>query len=131
MLDSCFRSDGQPYGRNNSQWNDANIPLAELEWLEGDLKANDKPVIVFAHQRLDVSNNHGVKNNADVRTIIESMMKSGSDPNYMPNLFSDLPHNGCYGIPSNKSRFAETSNFVGAIVIARKVNVAAQFFDRV
>jgi alkaline phosphatase len=72
VLDSCFRSDGEPYGRKNFQWTDANIPAAELEWLEGDLKANSKPVIVFAHQRLDVSNNHGVKNNADVRTILES-----------------------------------------------------------
>ncbi len=72
VLDSCFRSDGVPYGRNNSQWTDANIPAAELEWLEADLVAVDKPVIVFAHQRLDVSNNHGVKNNAAVRQILES-----------------------------------------------------------
>jgi predicted phosphodiesterase len=72
VLDSCFRSDGEPYGRKNSQWNDANIPVAELEWLKDDLKANEKPVVVFAHQRLDVSNNHGVKNNSEVRTIFES-----------------------------------------------------------
>lgn len=72
VLDSCFRSDGQPYGRKNSHWTDANIPVAEIEWLEGDLKANDKPVIVFAHQRLDVSNNHGVKNDAEVRNVLEA-----------------------------------------------------------
>ena len=72
VLDSCFRSDGQPYGRKNFQWTDANIPAAEMEWLEGDLKASDKPVIVFAHQRLDVSNSHGVKNNADVRKVLEA-----------------------------------------------------------
>ncbi|NQV23672.1 MAG: metallophosphoesterase [Rhodopirellula sp.] len=72
VLDSCFRGDGQPYGRKNFQWTDANIPAAELEWLEGDLKASDSPVIVFAHQRLDVSNSHGVKNNADVRKLLES-----------------------------------------------------------
>jgi predicted phosphodiesterase len=72
VLDSCFRSDGEPYGRKNFVWTDANIPASELEWLDGDLKANDKPVIVFAHQRLDVRNNHGVKNNADVREILEA-----------------------------------------------------------
>ncbi len=72
VLDACFRNDGQPYGRKNFQWTDANIPAGELEWLEADLKANDKPAIVFAHQRLDVSNNHGVNNNADVRKILES-----------------------------------------------------------
>lgn len=75
VLDSCFRSDGQPYGRKNFKWTDTNIPAAELEWLEGDLKANEKPVIVFAHQRLDVTNNHGVKNNAKVRKILESSNK--------------------------------------------------------
>lgn len=72
VLDSCFRSDGQPYGRKNSKWNDANIPAQELEWLKSDLAADDKPTIVFAHQRLDVSTAHGVKNNADVRKILEA-----------------------------------------------------------
>lgn len=72
VLDSCYRSDGVAYGRNNSQWTDANIPATELDWLKADLAAGDKPVIVFAHQRLDVSNNHGVKNNAAVRQILES-----------------------------------------------------------
>lgn len=72
LLDACFRSDGQPYGRKNSQWTDANIPPEELEWLAADLKATDKPVIVLAHQRLDVSNNHGVKNNAEVRKLLEA-----------------------------------------------------------
>lgn len=75
VLDACFRNDGQPYGRKNSKWNDANIPAAELEWLEGDLKANDKPVIVFAHQRLDVSTDHGVKNCPEVRRLLEASGK--------------------------------------------------------
>ncbi len=72
VLDSCYRSDGVAYGRNNSHWTDANIPAAELEWLKADLAAADTPVIVFAHQRLDVSNNLGVKNNAEVRQILET-----------------------------------------------------------
>ncbi len=71
VLDACFRSDGTPYGRKNSHWTDANIPPAELEWLAEDLKANDQPVVVFAHQRLDVSNSHGVKNNAAVRQLFK------------------------------------------------------------
>ena len=32
-------------------------------------------MILFAHQRLDVSNNHGVKNNVDVRKVLESSGK--------------------------------------------------------
>jgi alkaline phosphatase len=75
LLDACFRSDGEPYGRKNFQWTDANIPPTELEWLQADLRSNRHPVIVFAHQRLDVSNNHGVKNNGTVRKILESSGK--------------------------------------------------------
>lgn len=71
VLDACFRSDGKPYGRKNSKWTDANIPAAELDWLKEDLKAAGKPVVVFVHQRLDVANNYGIKNAADVRKILE------------------------------------------------------------
>jgi len=71
VLDSCFRSDGEPYGRKNFKWTDPNIPSEELEWLRADLKASSKKTIVFAHQRLDVSNSHGVKNAAAVRKLLE------------------------------------------------------------
>ena len=72
VLDSCFRSDGTPYQRKNFQWTDANIPEDELAWLQSDLKGTDKPVVVFAHQRLDVDNSYGVRNNAAVRKVLES-----------------------------------------------------------
>jgi len=72
ILDACFRSDGQPYGRKNFGWTDANIPPTELEWLAADLQATQAPVVVFAHQRLDNTTHHSVRNNADVRTILES-----------------------------------------------------------
>lgn len=71
VLDACFCNDGKPYGRKNSKWNDANIPAAELEWLQADLKSTNKKTVVFAHQRLDVSNNHGVKNCPEIRKIFE------------------------------------------------------------
>lgn len=72
ILDACFRSDGTPYGRKNFQWTDANIPEAELEWLKADLDSTDKDVVVFAHQRLDVAKDHSVRNNGEVRKILES-----------------------------------------------------------
>lgn len=75
VLDACFRRDGVPYGRKNAHWTDANIPPRELEWLAGDLQATSLPVIVFAHQRLDVPNNHGVKNQIAVREILEDSRK--------------------------------------------------------
>ena len=75
VLDACFRNDGEPYGRKNSKWNDANIPAAEVEWLQADLKATSKKTVVFAHQRLDVSNDHGVKNCPEVRKVFEESGK--------------------------------------------------------
>lgn len=72
ILDACFRKDGQPYGNKNSHWTDANIPPAELEWLEADLKRTRRPVVVFIHQRLDVDDSHGVKQQAEVRRQLES-----------------------------------------------------------
>ncbi|MFG0295366.1 MAG: metallophosphoesterase family protein [Maioricimonas sp. JB045] len=75
VLDSCFRSDGEPYGRRNFTWTDANVPAEELDWLADDLKQTQKPTIVFAHQRLDVSNSHGVRNCPAVREVLEQSGK--------------------------------------------------------
>lgn len=75
VLDSCFRSDGQPYGRENFDWTDPNIPDSQLQWLHQDLGETTKKTIVFAHQRLDVSNNYGVKNAAAVRSVLEASGK--------------------------------------------------------
>lgn len=72
VLDSCFRTDGIAYGRNNFEWTDPNIPATELEWLEADLAATTKPTIVFAHQRLDVENHYGVRNAKQVRSLLET-----------------------------------------------------------
>ncbi len=71
VLDSCFRGDGEPYGRKNFVWTDPNIPPAELEWLRADLTQTKKKTIVFAHQRIDVSNQHGIKNSNEVRKVFE------------------------------------------------------------
>ena len=75
VLDACFRADGTPYQRRNFTWTDANIPAEEIEWLKSDLMANNKPVIVFAHQRLDVTKDHSVKNNSAIRAILEDCGK--------------------------------------------------------
>ncbi len=75
ILDACFRSDGEPYQRKNFTWTDANLPKEELEWLRADLHSSQRPTIVFAHQRLDVSNSHGVKNCPEVRQVLEASNK--------------------------------------------------------
>ena len=71
VLDACFRSDGQPYGRQNFVWTDPNIPNEQLEWLKGDLANTNKKTIVFAHQRLDVSSDYGIKNAEATRNILQ------------------------------------------------------------
>ncbi len=71
VLDACFRADGIPYGRRNSVWTDANVPPEQLEWLAADLAAADGPTIVFAHQRLDVATDHGVRGAPRVRRVLE------------------------------------------------------------
>jgi predicted phosphodiesterase len=71
VLDACYRSDGEPYSRKNFNWTDANIPPRELEWLRTDLSKNALPVVVFAHQRLDESGKHMVRNAAAVRAELE------------------------------------------------------------
>lgn len=75
VLDMCFRSDGVPYGRKNSKWDDANIPTAELEWLRADLKKAEGRTIILAHQRLDGENAHCAKNSAEVRSLLSESKK--------------------------------------------------------
>ena len=75
VLDSCFRSDGEPYGRKNYQWTDPNIPAEEVDWLKEDLKSTSKKTVVFAHQRLDVGSPYGVKNAVEVRKVLEDSQK--------------------------------------------------------
>jgi len=77
VLDSCFKSDGTPYGRRNFKWTDANVPQPELQWLEADLKKTKHPTIVFAHQPLDLKDtaSHAVKNSSVVRKLLEKSEK--------------------------------------------------------
>jgi alkaline phosphatase len=70
VLDACFRSDGEPYGRNNFNWTDSNVPASQLQWLEADLKISTGKAIIFAHQRLDVTRQHSVKNAEVVRSVL-------------------------------------------------------------
>jgi predicted phosphodiesterase len=74
ILNACFREDGTPYERKNFNWQDANLPKAELAWLESELSKASGPVIVLAHQRLDLDKAHAVRNAAGVRALLE---KSG------------------------------------------------------
>jgi len=75
VLDSCFRSDGEAYGRHNFEWTDPNIPADQVHWLEEALGRNDDPVIVLAHQRLDDAGQYSVRNAPEVREALEASGK--------------------------------------------------------
>jgi alkaline phosphatase len=75
ILDACFTSDGKSYGRKNFKWADANIPTAELEWLQADLRQSSHKSIVCIHQCLDVTPPFGIKNGPEVRKILEDSGK--------------------------------------------------------
>lgn len=75
VLDANYCTDGTDYCRGNFRWTDANVPPAELKWLDGDLAATAKPVIVFLHQQLDGKGSHYVNNAPDVRRILQKHKK--------------------------------------------------------
>jgi alkaline phosphatase len=75
VLDACFLSSGESYGRNNVDWTDANLPAAQLDWLRADLLNTHKPTIVFAHQRLDKAKRYSVKNAEVVRKVLQQSGK--------------------------------------------------------
>ena len=75
ILDACFRSDGEPYGRKNFKWADANIPPAERDWLQADLHQTPHKTIVFVHQCLDLIPPFGIKSSLGVCKILEDSGK--------------------------------------------------------
>jgi predicted phosphodiesterase len=72
ILDANYRSDGMVYDSGNYDWTDANIPAAELEWLNKDLASGRSPAIVLVHQQLDGEGSYYVKNAPAVRRMIEA-----------------------------------------------------------
>jgi len=92
VLDACFRSDGQPYGRKNSDWRDANLLPAEVQWLRADLAQTSHKAVVFVHQRLDVKPPYGVHNALEVRKVLEDSGKvlAVVQGHYHPGALSEL-----------------------------------------
>ena len=77
ILDACYNSKMEPYGRNNFVWTDTNIPPAQQAWLAEDLDKTDKKTVIFTHQRLDLKPevNYAVKQCVAIRAILEKSNK--------------------------------------------------------
>jgi len=71
VLDANYRTDGVAYKSGNYKWTDANIPPAEMKWVEGDLASTSKPTVVFVHQQLDGKGSHYIKNAPAVREALQ------------------------------------------------------------
>jgi predicted phosphodiesterase len=89
VLDANFKSDGTDYRNGNFEWQDSNIPSAEIDWLKGDLNSTEKPVILFNHQQIDCQGDFCVNNAEEVRQILENSAKTLA-------VFQGHNHNGHY-----------------------------------
>ena len=92
VLDACYNAKLEDYRPGNWEWFDANVPPAQIEWLEKELTAASGPAIVFCHQCIDpaADSNHLIKNSAAVRAAIE---KSGK----VKAVFTGHQHSGRIG----------------------------------
>ncbi len=120
VLDGCFNAKGEDYVGTtcNWDWTDANMPPAELKWLQLELDRAPGHVAVFIHQRIDSTARacHRVKNGEEVQRMLE---KSGK----VIGVFQGHDHVGGftrehnldhYTFPAmvegeNESRFAEVA----------------------
>ena len=69
-IDGNFSPDGSEYNHGNFSWKEALIPDKQLAWLEERLAATQKSVVLFSHQRIDVSSHYSVCNHDAVRDVI-------------------------------------------------------------
>jgi len=72
VLDANYTTDGRDYDRGDFDWQDANVPIHELDWLARDLAAASGPAVVFIHQLLDGTGSVYVKNAPAVRQLLET-----------------------------------------------------------
>jgi len=69
-IDGNFSPDGTEYDCGNFDWKEAFVPDEQLVWLRNQLAAAKAPVVLFSHQRIDVSGAYSVQNHEAVRDVI-------------------------------------------------------------
>ena len=74
-MDGNFSSNAVEYDAGNFDWKMAYVPDEQLEWLAERLAVAEAPVVLFTHQRIDISGEFSVQNHAAVREIIRGSGK--------------------------------------------------------
>lgn len=77
VLDTCYNSfsDSDDYSEGNYGWQTAYINPSQLTFVENDLDLTELPTVVMCHHRIDNEGDYGVKNAADIRTVLEASGK--------------------------------------------------------
>ena len=73
-IDGNFLPDGTEYDCGNFDWRDSFVPVAQLDWLAGQLATASSPVVVLSHQRVDIDGMHSVRNH---EAVVEAIRQSG------------------------------------------------------
>lgn len=91
-LDANYNSDGSPYRLRDTDWTDAYIPSAQIDFLRSSLAAGGENTYIFVHQCLDpgAEKRHIIKNAEEVRGIIRDsgVVKGVYQGHYHPGLES-------------------------------------------
>ncbi|NKB68193.1 MAG: hypothetical protein GKR89_14120 [Candidatus Latescibacteria bacterium] len=77
VLDGNCHADGSDFNAGDFAWDQAWIGAAQLDWLAGQLRRGEEPVIILCHENLDdrseagVPDPHVLRNAAQVRDVLE------------------------------------------------------------
>jgi len=118
VLDANYTSDGKPYDHGNFDWTDAFIPGRQLRWLKKDLSATSKPVVIFIHHRLDITDENKIfgPSNADkIRRILENsgkviMVFQGHEHSGALNRINNIPYYTLKGMVEGSG--SENNSFI-------------------
>lgn len=74
-IDGNYTPDGTEYDSGNFSWEESCVPEEQIAWLREQLAAAAAPVLLFSHQRVDMSGEYAVHNHAEVRDVIRESGK--------------------------------------------------------
>jgi len=132
VLDANVRGDGSDYDHGNYDWTDANIPPAQLAWLEQDLASTSNPAILFVHQRLDGDGDTTVRNAAQVRKILEQSNKvlAVFQGHHHPGAYSHIDGIHYYTLKAMVEGSGEDNNAYAIVDVHNNLNITVTGYRR-